>query len=55
MKKIIEYFPDKLRGILYEQIKDKDNELEEIRIRNEKPIILKFNKEENIIKYNNNI
>ena len=54
MKKIIEYFPDKLRGILYEQIKDKDNELEEIRIRNEKPIILKFNKEENIIKYNVN-
>lgn len=51
MKKIIEYFPDKLRNLLFEKINEKEDELEEIRIRNQKPIILKFCKEEVIIKY----
>lgn len=49
MKSVIEYFPDKLRNILYEQIKEEH--LEEIRIRNQKPIILKFSGEEVVIKY----
>ena len=52
MKKIIEYFPDKLRNILYEKIKEKEDVIEEIRIRNNNPIILKFNTNEEIIKYN---
>lgn len=49
MKSVIEYFPDKLRNILYEKIKEEH--LEEIRIRNQKPIILKFSDGEVIIKY----
>lgn len=51
MKKIIEYFPDKLRNILFEKIREKEDCLEEIRIRNQKPIILKFNNNEELIKY----
>ncbi len=51
MKKVIEYFPDRLRDILFEKIKDNQEKLEEIRIRNQKPIILKFNNDEVIIKY----
>lgn len=51
MKKIIEYFPDKLRNILFEKIREKEDCLEEIRIRNQKPIILKFNNDEEVIKY----
>lgn len=51
MKKIIEYFPDKLRNLLFEKIKGKEEFLEEIRIRNQKPIILKFSNEEELIKY----
>lgn len=54
MKKIIEYFPDKLQNILYEKIKEKEDLIEEIRIRNNNPIILKFNTNEDIIKYNVN-
>lgn len=49
MKSVIEYFPDKLRNILYEKIKEEY--LEEIRIRNQKPIILKFSGKEEVIKY----
>lgn len=51
MKKIIEYFPDKLQNILFEKIKSNEEKLEEIRIRNQRPIILKFNSEEVVIKY----
>ena len=51
MKKIIEFFPDKLKNILYEQIKEKQENLEEIRIRIQNPIILKFDQEERTIKY----
>lgn len=50
MKKIIEYFPDKLKNILFEKLKE--NDLEEIRVRNGKPIVLKFNNKEEVIKYN---
>lgn len=49
MKSVIEYFPDKLQNILYEKIKEEY--LEEIRIRNQKPIILKFSGKEEVIKY----
>lgn len=49
MKNIIEYFPDKLRNILAEKLKTEG--LEEIRVRNGKPIILKFNNKEEVIKY----
>lgn len=52
MKKIFEYFPDKIKQILIEEIKDKENKLEEIRIRNQKPIILKFYDEEIVVRYN---
>lgn len=51
MKKIIEYFPDKLQNILFEKIKSSEDKLEEIRIRNQRPIILKFNSEEVVVKY----
>lgn len=51
MKKIIEYFPDKLQNILLEKIKANEDKLEEIRIRNQRPIILKFNSEEVIVEY----
>lgn len=50
MKKIIEYFPDKLKNILHEKLKEEG--LEEIRVRNGKPIILKFNNKEEVLKYN---
>lgn len=49
MNNILKYFPDKLKVILNDEIKN--DELEEIRIRSGKPIILKFNKKEQIIKY----
>lgn len=51
MKKIIEYFPDKLQNILLEKIKANEDKLEEIRIRNQRPIILKFNSEEVVVEY----
>ncbi len=51
MKKITEYFPDKLQNILFEKIKQNEEMLEEIRIRNQNYIILKLNNEEKIIKY----
>lgn len=51
MKKIIEYFPDKLQNILFEKIKQNEEMLEEIRIRNQNYIILKFSNQESIIKY----
>lgn len=51
MKKIIEYFPDKLQNILIEKIKANEDKLEEIRIRNQRPIILKFNSEEVVVEY----
>lgn len=51
MKNIIEYFPDKLQNILFEKVKQNEEMLEEIRIRNQNYIILKFNNEETVIKY----
>lgn len=50
MKDILIYFPTNIRNLLYNEIKNEEL-LEEIRIRINKPIILKFNKREQIIKY----
>ncbi len=50
MNNILKYFPDKINKILNQEINNKP--LEEIRIRVDKPIILKFNGLEKIIKYN---
>lgn len=50
MNDILIYFPTNIRNLLYNEIKNEEL-LEEIRIRINKPIILKFNKREQIIKY----
>ena len=52
MESILNYLPKKIAEILFEEIKNKMDNLEEIRIRANRPIILKFSKVEKIIKYN---
>ena len=51
MNSILKYFPDKLQNAINEQIKEKKEFLEEIRIRVNKPVILKFNEFEQITRY----
>lgn len=51
MSGILNYFPDKLQRKIAEEILDKMDEVEEIRIRVNRPIIIKFNANEKIIKY----
>lgn len=51
MNNILKYFPDKLQKSINEQAKEKYELLEEIRIRVNKPVILKFNQFEQIIRY----
>lgn len=51
MNHILKYFPDKIEKKIAEEILDKLDTLEEIRIRVQRPIILKFNDCEKIIKY----
>lgn len=51
MKSILKYFPSKLEQKIAEETLDKFDTLEEIRIRINRPIILKFNDNEKIIKY----
>ena len=51
MNSILKYFPESLRNKIEEECKDKFESLEEIRIRGNKPIILKFNDSEKVIKY----
>ena len=51
MKEVFEYFPITIKEILEKEILKEEDFLEEIRIRAGKPIILKFNKKENIIRY----
>lgn len=51
MNHILKYFPDKIEKKIAEEILDKMDSLEEIRIRVQRPIILKFNDGEKIIKY----
>ncbi len=51
MRNILDYFPEAISNILQENIDNNTSSLEEIRIRVQKPIILKFNNMEKIIKY----
>lgn len=51
MKEVFEYFPIKIKEILEKEVLKEEDFLEEIRIRAGKPIILKFNKKENDIRY----
>ncbi len=55
MKEILNYFPRHIAFILEKNIEDKWNSLEEIRIRADKPILLKFQNEEKIIEQKINI
>ena len=50
MNDILIYFPTNIRNLLYNEIKNEEL-LEEIRIRINKPIILKFNKNHNVAFY----
>lgn len=49
---VLGYFPDNLEKLILKEVNDKFNKLEEIRFRVMRPIILKLNDEEIIIKYN---
>ena len=51
MLDVLKYFPNNLKNILIPEIEDKENVIEEIRIRSKKPIILKFNDSEKIVRY----
>jgi len=51
LNNILKYFPDKIEKKIAEEALDKIENLEEIRIRAQRPIILKFNDSEKIIKY----
>ena len=51
MNNILKYFPEKIEKKIAEEVLDKLDELEEIRLRAQRPIILKFNNSEKIIKY----
>lgn len=49
---ILKYFPGKIEKLIIEHSKDSFELIEEIRLRNNRPIILKLQDEEKIIKYN---
>lgn len=51
MDNFLKYFPDKLERKIAEEVLDKMNEIEEIRIRVNRPIIIKYGSSEKIIKY----
>lgn len=51
MNSIFKYFPDKIEKKIAEEVLDKIDTLEEIRLRVQRPIILKFNDCDKIIKY----
>ena len=51
MDEILSYFPSSIQAKILEEIKDKYNTLEEIRLRRNRPIILKFVNNEKVIKY----
>ena len=54
MSNIFKYFPNRIREIINTEVSDKYDSLDEISIRVDKPIILKFNNSEKIIRYNIN-
>jgi len=51
MNNVLRYFPQKIKVAIEEEIKDMYDFLEEIRIRVDKPIILKFNNLQKIVRY----
>ena len=51
MKEILKYFPQDMASIINENIRSKQSEVQEIRVRVNQYIILKFNKEEKIMPY----
>lgn len=52
MEEILNYFTEKISIQLENEIKDKFDTLEEIRLRVERPIVLKFKDNDKVIKYN---
>lgn len=54
MNEILNFFPKNIFNTLYEKIGKNFNELEEIRLRVNKPIILKFSNKETIVPYDIN-
>lgn len=48
---VLKYFPSNLKNILINEIGDKEELIEEIRIRTKKPVILKFRDFEKIVRY----
>ena len=51
MESILNYFPIRIRELIEYEVQNKTENLEEIRIRVDRPIILKFNSVEKILKY----
>ena len=51
MEEVLNYLPDKIREKILENSLDKLEEIEEIRLRLERPIILKYSNGEKVIKY----
>ena len=51
MNNILKYFPEKIENVLAQEFLDKFDNLEEIRIRASRPIILKLSDGEKVIKY----
>lgn len=51
MEEILKYFPNLISSVIYENIKERKKEVEEIRIRMNQCLIIKFNKEEKVISY----
>lgn len=51
MEEILKYFPQDMASIINENIRSKQNEVQEIRVRVNQCMILKFNKEEKIVPY----
>lgn len=51
MEEVLSYFPSKIQKIILEEAKDKFNNLEEIRLRINRPIVLKFTDNEKVVKY----
>ena len=54
MEEILKYFSEKIENQIKEEIKSKFEQLEEIRLRVERPIVLKFKEMDKVIKYNVN-
>ena len=48
---VLRYLPKKVEKILLEELHDEFDNIEEIRLRAERPIIIKLNSEDRIVKY----